>query len=253
MIKKDMVVKITLIAVALILFLSAAVWLLIPKREEVIIPEDVAKPLLTMLSTEYTYNVVEKGKKFKNIAIIKKTGNNYQFKSTEKRGNQKDIVVDAKLNVNYETLEWKLDNPRKNIKVTAVRSGNKIILSGTFEQKQNNKREIYIDDRKWLQVYQLGVMKFAASGKKDTSFEFWSLNPDDPGSAMVLFATNKGPETMNIDGVKIKTARLKIGLAGIMSMFWTGDYWFRVPEGVFVKAKISGDMAVLLKGEKKKK
>jgi len=240
-----------LLAAVLIILVSILVWLLIPRPAVQKIVEPVKPPKVNSLFTEHIFNIKEKKQPLINIVNIRKEGNLYYFSSRVIKKGKKDVITEAKLNTDFETKEWKFTNPEKNIKVTAVRKENKILLTGTFDNKENNKKEINIDERKWQQIYQLGFMKFAVSSDKANSIEFWCLNPDEPGNAMVLVAAKESREIIELNGSRIKTAKLKICLAGLLSVFWTGDYWFRLSDGFFVKAKVSGDLFVELKQEKK--
>src|SRR3989339_153279 len=247
-----------LIAGALFFSVTLIVWFFVSKKIEPVTvveekPIEAVKPLLTGLFAEHIFNVKEKKQVYKNVINIRKENNIYYFNGVVIKKGEKNIVTEAKLNTDFETLEWKFTDPKKGIKVAAVRKGNKIILTGTFDKKENNKKEINIDERKWLQIYQLGMMRFAVKETKGKSIEFWSLNPDDPGNVMVLAAVKENQETIELNGKTIKTARLKICLAGFLSFFWTGDYWFRLSDGFFVRAKVSGDIFVELKEEKQKK
>ncbi|OGF47860.1 MAG: hypothetical protein A2452_12135 [Candidatus Firestonebacteria bacterium RIFOXYC2_FULL_39_67] len=211
--------------------------------------------LLPILSTclsskEYIFNINEKGTEYKNFVNINKIESGYYLKSTVNKEEEKDSVMEAKLNKDFETVEWKLKNPKKSIDVIAVREGNIIILTGTFSGKENNKKEIYIDNRPWHQIFQLGLMKFAISETKEKSIEFWGLRPDNPESSGVLAASKDKVETIEVNGKKIETAKLRIGLAGWLSIFWTGDYWFRLSDGLYIMAKPTGNVSAVLVEEK---
>ena len=248
-------INIILTVLTLILSVSLTAWFFCLRRAVPVTagaekPADASKASFAFLYLEHTFNVKEKDQGFKNIVSIRKKNNIYYFDSRDIKG--KNTVTEAKLNMDFETIEWKFSNPKKNINVKAVRTGNKIFVTGTFDKKENNKKEINIDDRKWQQIYQLGMMKFAVKEAKGKNIEFWCLNPDDPGNAMVIAAAKEGTETIMLNGRKIETARLRICLAGLLSVFWTGDYWFRVSDGFFVRAKVSGDIFVELKEEKQR-
>jgi len=202
---------------------------------------------------EYTFHVKEKKRQYKNIIKIQNKHGVYYYNSILTEKGEQDIVADAKLNMDFETLEWREINPRKNINVVAVRKGNVIFLTGTFDNKHNNKKEIYIDERKWQQIYQLSMMRFAAKQSKENWVEFWCLNPDRPGNAMVLSAVKKKKETIELYGEKMEAQKLRISIAGFLSMFWSGNYWYRPSDGFFVRAKISGDVFVELRDEKNEK
>ncbi|OGF48779.1 MAG: hypothetical protein A2044_08735 [Candidatus Firestonebacteria bacterium GWA2_43_8] len=205
---------------------------------------------IELFSKEYVFNIDEKGLLYQNFVKIDKIESGYYLKSTVTKEEEKDSLTEAKLNNEFETIEWKIKNPRKNIDVTAVREGNKIIITGSFDGKDNNKKEVYIDDRPWHQIFQLGMMKFAITETKERSIEFWGLRPDSPGNAGVLAASKDKIETIDVDGKKIEASKLRIGLAGWLSIFWTGDYWFRLSDGLYIKAKPAGNVSAELIKEK---
>ncbi|MFH1074202.1 MAG: hypothetical protein V1752_03845 [Candidatus Firestonebacteria bacterium] len=196
-------------------------------------------------SKEYIFNVNEGGREYKNIVNINKIKDGYHLKSIVTK-EEENAVMEAKLNKDFETVEWKFKNPKKKIEVAALREGNKITVSGEFDGRENNKKEIYIDDRPWHQIFQLGLMKFAVTETREKTIEFWGLRPDNPESAGVLAATKEKVEIIEVKGGKIEAAKLRIGLAGWLSIFWTGDYWFRVSDGVYVKAKPAGNISAEL-------
>jgi len=203
-----------------------------------------------LLSKEYVFNVNEKGREYQNFVKIEKLEDGYYLKSLETKEETKDSVMEAKLNKEFETIEWKFKNPKKYLDVTAVREGNKIILTGSFDGKANNKKELNIDARPWHQIFQLGLMKFAVTDTKVNSIEFWGLRPDSPETAGVLAASKDKLETIEINGKKIETSKLRIGLAGWLSIFWTGDYWFRLSDGLYIKARPTGNVVAELIEEK---
>jgi len=45
----------------------------------------------------------------------------------------------------------------------------------------------------------------------------------------------KKPEVIKIMGQDVPAVHIKISLSGLLSMFWTGHYWFRQQDGVFVR------------------
>ena len=234
----NIITKVVLVAMILVCSLSVSA------RPEVSPKKPDHRSVL--LSKEYTYYVKEKKREYKNIVNIRNKQGIYYYNGILMEKGEKDIVTEAKLNMDLETIEWKMVNPKKNIKVVAVRKGNVILLTGTFDNKQNNKKEIYIDERKWQQIYQLGMMQFAVKQTKENWIEFWCLNPDNPGNAMVLSAVKKKRETIDIFGEKMEAAKLKISIAGFLSIFWSGNYWYRPSDGFFVRAKLSGDVFVEL-------
>lgn len=197
-------------------------------------------------ASEYRFTINEKGQIYQNKVEIKKTEQGYYLKSFVTKEDQKDSVTEAKLNKDYETVEWRFKSQKGDIDVVAVRQENKLIITGKFGGKENNKKEIGIDNRPWHQIFQLGMMKFAISEKAPDYVEFWGIRPDNPESVGVLAARREKIETVEVNGKKVETSHLHIGLAGWLSIFWTGDYWFRKSDGLYIKAAPSGGVTAEL-------
>ena len=199
-----------------------------------------------VFGSEYLFLVNEKGQVYQNKVELKIIEQGYYLKSYLTKEDQKDSITEAKLNKDYETIEWRFKSQKGDIDVVAVRQDNKILLTGTFGGKENNKKELGIDSRPWHQIFQLGMMKFAITEKGPDSVEFWGLRPDNPETAGVLAARREKIEIIEINGKKIETSKLRIGLAGWLSIFWTGDYWFRKSDGLYIKAAPTGNVTAEL-------
>jgi len=96
----------------------------------------------------------------------------------------------------------------------------------------------------------MGLMKFAVTETKEKSIEFWGLRPDNPESSGVLAAAKDKTEIIEVNGKKVEASKLRIGLAGWLSIFWTGDYWFRLSDGLYISAKPTGGVFAELTEEK---
>lgn len=197
-------------------------------------------------SSEYLFTINEKGQVYQNSVDLKKLEQGYYLKSFVTKDDQKDSITEAKLNADYETIEWRYKSQKGDIDVVAVRQENKIILSGKFGGKENNKKEMSIDNRPWHQIFQLGLMKFAITEKGPDSVEFWGLRPDNPETIGVLAARRDKIETIEVNGKQVEASKLRIGLAGWLSIFWTGDYWFRKSDGLYIKAAPTGNVTAEL-------
>ena len=204
-----------------------------------------------LFAKTYVLDIKEKGEKYLSyVEITKLKAGGLYLKNTVTKEDLKDMVVESKLNNKLETVEWRYKSKKSELDVVAVREGDKIIVTGKFDCKENNRKELGIDSRPWYQIFQIGVSSFAIAGSGDNSIEFWGLRPDSPGSSGVLAATRDKTETIEVNGKKVEACKLRIGLAGWLSIFWTGDFWFRKTDGVYIKASPGGDSSVELIEEK---
>ncbi|ABW68670.1 hypothetical protein [Desulfosudis oleivorans] len=135
------------------------------------------------------------------------------------------------IDADFATICWETVRPEENTKVRAERKGNVIRLTGTFQGKTVN-REFPIDDKPWYQATTLCFRPFVTSG--DEKLEFWILRPStlEPHR---LVARKKGVDRWPVLGEPAEVQQVRIGLPGMLAPLWSGDYWFRKTDGVFVK------------------
>ncbi len=119
----------------------------------------------------------------------------------------------------------------KNIDLIAIRSGNNVILKGTFEGK-NIDEVIKLDKAPWKQSMSYSLSEFAL-GDKD-KIEYWIIRLDKfKGEKMQAEKADAGDITIN--GKLYHAIKVKISAAGLRSKFWSGHYWFRSSDGLFLK------------------
>ena len=145
--------------------------------------------------------------------------------------------------------EWYLKDKKNDTDIKAVREGNSILVGGRFKGKEF-KKEHGIDDRPWHQLFTWELDYFVRSNEK--RIEFWALRPEDPASSGILVAYKEKEEKIAIAGVETDTYNVKVTLGGLLSIFWTGDYWYRKSDGFYVRSKPTGDVFVELNREEKK-
>jgi hypothetical protein len=119
----------------------------------------------------------------------------------------------------------------KNIDLIAIRNGNNVILKGTSEGK-NIDEVIKLDKTPWKQSMSYSLSEFAL-GDKD-KIEYWIIRLDKfKGEKMQ--AEKAGTEDITINGKQYQAFKVKISAAGLRSKFWSGHYWFRSSDGLFLK------------------
>jgi hypothetical protein len=140
--------------------------------------------------------------------------------------------VDAHL----AALTWAFETPKENTKVTASREGNKIFLKGQSKGKPIEKT-FKINELSWNQTFNIGLERFALSPER--SMIFWSIGTRGPGNMKItrFKVKKKGIETITINGKEVEAVYITISLTGLLSIFWTGKYWYRKSDGVFLRYK----------------
>lgn len=144
------------------------------------------------------------------------------------------IFKDQNLKIYYDSKE--------NVKKYTVEVNG---TTSTFERKNNTitSKGISeeIDNKPW---YQMGNIRntFINSDKSKEEFWFISSNFHEkmtekkkiPLIRMVMKKEKK--ETIIINGKNIDTIHVRVTFPDFRSLFWHGDYWYRLSDGVMVRA-----------------
>lgn len=140
------------------------------------------------------------------------------------------------LNSNLATNIWAFENPKEHTKITASREGNKIFLKGQSRGRPIEKT-FKINELSWNQTFNIGLEQFALSPEK--SMIFWSIGTKGPGNMKItrFKVKKKGIETITIKDKEVEAVYITISLTGLLSIFWTGKYWYRKSDGVFLRYK----------------
>ena len=140
------------------------------------------------------------------------------------------------LDKNLSALSWTFEYPGENIHVAASRTANTIRLKGRGRGKEIDKT-FEIDEMPWNQTFNIGLEGFALG--KESSMKFWAIGTKGPGYMKItrFKVKRKGNETIDVNGQKVEAVYVTISLTGLLSMFWTGHYWFRQADGTFLRYK----------------
>ena len=140
------------------------------------------------------------------------------------------------VDTNLAALSWAFEDPKENTKVTASRQENKISLQGKSKGKPVNKT-FKINKLPWNQTFNIGLERFVLSPEK--SMIFWGIGTSGPGNMKItrFKVKKKRIETITINGKEVEAVYVTISLTGLLSIFWTGRYWYRKSDGVFLRYK----------------
>ncbi len=131
----------------------------------------------------------------------------------------------------YNTLSWNYKDNENNTDVATKRDGNLIITSG--QQKNipvciTNK----IDGSPWFESIGDSLSPFSIS--KTSSIEFWFIRFSNFESYKM--AAYKGKiENIKVNGNSVEAQKVTVTLTGLLSIFWKADYWFRIPDGQYIR------------------
>lgn len=151
------------------------------------------------------------------------------------REDQNTVEQAFTLNSKLETLSWTYEEAAKKTAVSARLEGRSILLRGTHKGEPINKT-FKTKGLPWNQLFNKGVEPFVRSGKK--KYKFRAIGTRGPGEMKITSFTvkrMKKPEVIRIMGQEMAAVHIKISLSGLLSMFWTGHYWFRQQDGVFIR------------------
>jgi len=134
---------------------------------------------------------------------------------------------------NFDGLTQKFTHrdSTRNIDLIAIKDGRNVILKGISGEKIINTI-IKLDESPWKQSMSYSLSEFALDEKE--KIEYWIIRLDKfKGEKMQ--AEKAGAEGITIKGTQYNTVKVKISAAGLRSKFWSGNYWFRISDGLFLK------------------
>jgi hypothetical protein len=149
--------------------------------------------------------------------------------STEKAGRivaSQALLTDPALSA----LRWRFVDEAAGTDVTAVRDGATISLSGRH-RGGSVRRTFAAGADPWYQLFPLGLEPLALNPREPV--RFWAIGTMGIAALRIgLFrAVAVGAEEIRWNGAIVPAVRVRIALAGITSILWHGDYWFRADDG----------------------
>ena len=127
------------------------------------------------------------------------------------------------------TFQWQYQGTDSDI--LASRTGDSIEVKGRFEGKAFHTRH-EVDSVPWYQTLAYALPRRVDA--ENTTLLFWTIRPDNL-QVIKMRATWEGPERVAVNGDTLRAHRVRIRPDGLRSRFWHADYWFRVPDGLFVR------------------
>ena len=135
---------------------------------------------------------------------------------------------------NLSACKWHCVRTSDNTNLTAESKDGKIILSGSFKGKQQNKT-FNLSDGLWYQMMDMNMSAFVKSELNEILF--YSIGTGNNRGAMSLgeFQAQKiGTETVTIDGKDYSCVKVSFILT-MFPMAWKGLYWYEQETGLLVQ------------------
>ena len=112
----------------------------------------------------------------------------------------------------------------------AVLKDNTIHLTG-FQNGNKISKRFTLDGSPWKQLFTVELRSFVVSYKASTSF--WLISPDVL-DIVKFVATKHGLKTVVVRDRRYEAQHVKITFAGLLSVFWKGDFWYRQSDGTYL-------------------
>jgi len=167
------------------------------------------------------------------------TGNRQETFTWELAGGESPVLITSdsresfrtRLSPDLQALAWEITRPAEKTCAKAWRDGHKLRIQGELQGKPL-AREFAIDDTPWLQSLSVSLLRHLPSTAGQR--EFWIIRPDtlEPQRMQVSDVTE---EVVTFSGESVATWRVEIRPAGLLSVFWKGNYWFRKADRRFIR------------------
>lgn len=147
-----------------------------------------------------------------------------------------DIVEKLQTDADFAVVRWDYRNPNSDSDFRAERSGSEIILKGVHRGEEVVKT-FQIDEHHWHQVFPHDLSSWFLSGSD--KHLFWAIGTSGKGEMKCgkFKALRKNRETLALEMGSQSAVRVEISLAGLLSMFWKGNYWLRETDGRYLMFK----------------
>ncbi len=132
-----------------------------------------------------------------------------------------------------ETLFWHYIDTKKDIDVKSEKINDKVEISGLFEGKKIEKTE-KLEGYSWRQIFPMGLEEEINTNKKYT---FKALAPDGPRALDIskMYIKKEGAEEVEVYEKKYESIKVKVSLPGLLSIFWSGEYWYNKESSIIIK------------------
>jgi len=143
---------------------------------------------------------------------------------------------DYTLNEHFETLRFRVVNIEEKTDYVGERKERSIFIRGQFKGERI-EQTMTIDERPFYYNPKIGLAAFVRSGEDQG--RFWGFQNKE----LIVYpmkAVNKGLDMISVNGKNVKAVRVHWAVDDFRSVFFRRTYWFRRPDGLYLKQKTDG-------------
>jgi hypothetical protein len=164
---------------------------------------------------------------------IERKGAGFSLVTHTEEGGRTVVRVNAVTDERLATLRYEYWNAKEDVAITAVRSDDRIEVSGT-KKGRPVKVTLAIDPHPWVQSFPFGFGEFIAS--PETTFEYWAVSPIEFTCGLFV-ATKTAEEKVTVMGRETTAWKTHINMTGVLAAFWGADFWMRAADGRYLRYK----------------
>jgi hypothetical protein len=182
-------------------------------------------PALTLVYTERAGSETTR-----HTFAIEPSGGGFTIEVSSEREGRLVIFQHLETDPGFSVLSWRWVEEAEATDVTAVRDGSSISLTGRRHDAKIARR-FTVGDDPWYQLFPHGLESLALAGRG--SAKFWAIGTTGISAMRIgsFRAVVAGAEQAEWGGARVPAIRVHVTLAGIGSILWFGDYWYRPADG----------------------
>jgi hypothetical protein len=130
------------------------------------------------------------------------------------------------------TVRYRVASPGKSTDYSAARAGSFIVVQGVVAGRAVSLK-LRIDDRPWYQTLEVSLSRQALAGSAQP-LVFWIVHPWE-ARAYLMEAKVEPEQMVPVAGEHVRAPPVRVSPSGILGLFWSTLYWYRLSDGVFVR------------------
>ena len=155
------------------------------------------------------------------------------LESLSSTGDHHLVIVDDDLG----TRAWRFENARAGVAIESKLLDGVIVVEGVQSGRPIEEAG-RTDETRWLQSLERSLRDFVLTAADGERLAFVVLQPDTL-KVRALQARVHDAEDRVVAGVRTPVRRVRVSLPGIAAILWRSDYWFRMPDGLFVESRVT--------------
>jgi hypothetical protein len=185
-------------------------------------------PALTLVYTERSA-----AETTRQTFVIEPVAGGFSVEVSTERAGRVVVFQELKTDPRFSVLSWRWVEEAEATDVTAIRDGATISLAGLREGRKI-ARKFTVGDDPWYQVFPVGMEALAANSRG--SEKFWAIGTTGILAMRIgaFRAVVAGPDQAEWGGKLVPAIRVRISMAGPVSILWHGDFWHRPGDGRYL-------------------